>query len=121
MRSQRIIIVDDERPVRSGLSNLLQSEGYLTETFDSAEALLAVPETLDTSALLIIDIKLQGISGFALVEKLAQHAALPPVIYISGHGDENMHWYAMGTGALAFMRKPIHIDTLLDCIRQSLA
>ena len=37
--SQRIVVVDDERSVRSGLTNLLQSEGYLTQAFESAESL----------------------------------------------------------------------------------
>ncbi len=86
--TQRVAIVDDEPSVRSGLSNLLQSDGYATLTFASAEAFLNdIPARNDT-ALVIVDIKLKGMSGVALFEALQQSPTPPPVIFISGHDDE---------------------------------
>lgn len=115
--SQRIVVVDDERSVRSGLSNLLQSEGYATQAFESAEALLADETALKDAALFIIDVELKGMSGFELFRALVERLENPPGIIISGNGDENMLWYAINLGAITFMRKPIDIDLLFEHIR----
>ncbi|EJL85177.1 response regulator [Pantoea sp. BIGb0393] len=115
--SQRIVVVDDERSVRSGLTNLLQSEGYVTQAFESAEALLADASALKDAALFIIDVELKGMSGFDLFRELVQRLENPPGIIISGNGDENMLWYAINLGAITFMRKPIDIDLLFEHIR----
>ncbi|WP_202302946.1 response regulator [Dryocola clanedunensis] len=118
---QRIAIVDDEPSVRSGLSNLLRSDGYSTVCFASAEALLADPGALTDAALLVIDIKLKGMSGFELFNHIKNHAAsAAPVIFISGHGDEQMQRYALDRGAAAFLRKPIDIEQLLNHIQNEL-
>ncbi|MGU3489369.1 response regulator transcription factor [Enterobacter bugandensis] len=118
----RIAIIDDERSVRSGLSNLLESEGYAADTFDSAEVFLSHPLALSGAALVIADIKLRGMSGLELFGKLRLLAVPPPpVIFISGHADENMQRYALSLGAAAFLRKPINIDILLDHIQRELA
>jgi FixJ family two-component response regulator len=118
---QRITIVDDEPSVRSGLSNLLRSDGYSTGCFASAEALLADPGALADAALLVIDIKLKGMSGFELFSYIKTHVASPPpVIFISGHGDEQMQRYALEQGAAAFLRKPIDIEQLLNHIQNEL-
>lgn len=118
--SPRIVIIDDERSVRSGLSNLLQSEGYDTATFDSAEAFLLNASALSGASLLIIDIKLKGMSGLDLYRQVAQISAPPPVIFISGHEDENLLRYAPEFGGATLLRKPIKIETLLEQIRREL-
>ena len=114
----RIAIIDDERSVRSGLSNLLQSEGYATDTFDSAEVFLSHPLALSGASLVITDIKLRGMNG---IELRLLATPPPPVLFISGHADENMQRYALSLGAAAFLRKPINIDILLDHIQRELA
>ncbi|WP_275554645.1 response regulator [Mixta sp. Marseille-Q2659] len=121
MLSPRIVIVDDERSVRSGLCNLLQSDGYDTDAFETAEAFLQDKSALADAALLILDVKLKGMSGFELFRQVAAQPSPPPVIFISGHGDENMLWYAINLGAVTFLRKPINVDTLLDYIRRELS
>ncbi|PLR31440.1 response regulator [Chimaeribacter californicus] len=112
-----IAIIDDERSVRSGLSNLLQSEGYRVAAFASAEDFLHDSGT-PAIILAIIDVKLAGMSGFDLFDHLARYPAPPPVIFISGHGDEQMERAALDLGAVAFLRKPINIDTLLEHIQR---
>lgn len=116
----RIAIIDDEPSVRSGLSNLLQSEGYTTLTFASAEAFLNDGQAQKQSALVIADIKLKGMSGAALFEKLQLSPCPPPVIFISGHDDETWQRFAGKPGAVAFLHKPIDIDVLLDHISRVL-
>lgn len=115
--SPRIVVVDDEPSVRSGLTNLLQSEGYATQAFASAEDLLADETALRDAALFIIDVELKGMSGFELFKQLVQRLENPPGIIISGNGDDNMLWYAINLGAITFMRKPIDIDLLFEHIR----
>ena len=112
----RIVIIDDERSVRSGLSNLLQSEGYDTCAFESAEAFLNDDTALAEASLLIIDIKLKGISGPELYRQILERTRPPPVIFVSGHEDESLSRYAPEAGAVTLLRKPINIDTLLEQI-----
>lgn len=117
---QCIVIVDDEQSIRSGLSNLLQSEGYSTLTFESAEALLDNETAMAKAALFIIDVELKGISGFQLFSQLTRRLENPPGIIISGKSDEHMLWYAISLGALAFMPKPIDIEALFSHIQTKL-
>ncbi|WP_313574900.1 response regulator transcription factor [Pseudescherichia sp.] len=119
--SPRIVIVDDERSVRSGLSNLLLSEGYDTCTFESAEAFLSDDSALASADLLILDVKLKGMSGLELYTSVVSQPNPPPVIFISGHEEKNSQWTIMGAEAVSLLRKPINIDTLLEHIRRELS
>jgi len=114
-----IVVVDDERSVRTGLSNLLESDGYSTQVFESAEALLNDDAAIRDAALFIIDVELKGMSGFELFKALGERLEKPPGIIISGNGDDNMMWCAMTLGAIAFLPKPINIDTLFEHIHQT--
>jgi len=119
--SQRIVIVDDERAVRSGLSNLLHSDGYSTRLFESGEALLSDDDALSEAGMLIIDVGLKGMSGFELYTILKQRPVLPPVIFISADHEETTLWYAIALGAVTFLRKPIDVDNLLTLIHGQLS
>ena len=116
--SQRIVVVDDERSVRNGLTNLLQSEGYLTDAFESAESLLCDEAAMASAALFIIDVQLKGMDGFELYVNLTRRLEKPSGIIISGNGDASMLQHAINLGAIAFLPKPIEIDTLFEHIRQ---
>ena len=117
MTVQRLIpIIDDDYAVRNGLSNLLRSAGYEVIGFASAEDFLKYNAAYSVDAI-ILDVKLAGINGFELLARLANSRPPLPVILISGHGDERMRARAINEGAVAFLRKPIDVDTLLECIR----
>ncbi|ADU69244.1 response regulator transcription factor [Pantoea sp. At-9b] len=118
---QHIVIVDDERSVRNGLSNLLHSDGYTTSLYESGEALLCDDNALTGAAMLIIDVRLKGMSGFELFAVLQQQAVTLPVIFISAEQEEAVQWYAIALGAVTFLRKPIDVDTLLTIIRNELS
>lgn len=117
--SQRIVVIDDEGSVRSGLTNLLQSEGYLTRSFASAEALLCDRGALEDAALFIIDVELSGMSGLGLFRELNRQLQNPAGIIISGNGNDEMHREAIALGAMTFMQKPIDIDVLFEQVRQA--
>lgn len=80
---QRIAIIDDERSVRSGLCNLLQSEGYTTEAFDSAEVFLSHPTILGEVALIVADVRLRGMTGIEMLDKLHLIASPCPPLFLS--------------------------------------
>ena len=115
-----VSIVDDERAVRRGLSNLLKSAGYTTVCFDSGEALLDFDRLAEVDCL-VLDVKLKRIDGFELQEQLRDSGIDIPIVFVSAHGDEKMKYRAMHAGAIAFLRKPIDVDTLLACIQKALA
>lgn len=117
--SPRIVVVDDDRSVRTGLTNLLQSEGYLTRDFASAEALLDDDAAMASAALFIIDVQLTGMSGFELFIDLTRRLSRPPGIIISGNGGDEMLRYALDLGAIAFLPKPIEIEVLFQHIRRA--
>lgn len=114
--SQCIVVVVDERSVRSGLTNLLQSEGYLTRDFVSAESLLLDGDAMAEAGLFIIDVQLKGMNGFELFINLNRRLNNPLGIIMSGDNNENTLRYAINLGAVAFFPKPVDIDKLLEHI-----
>lgn len=115
-----VSVVDDERSVRRGLSNLLKSAGYTTICFESAEAFLDFDRVAEVGCL-VLDVKLKGIDGFELQERLVDSGMDVPIVFVSGHGDKEMQNRAMRAGAIAFLRKPIDVDALLTYIQRALA
>jgi len=115
-----IAVVDDDASVRQAVGNLLHSVGYDSVGFDSAEAFLATAP-LARLGCAVLDIKLRGISGFALQERLVQSAVALPIIFVTGHADPAMEQRALGAGAIAFLRKPIDAGALLGHIAHALA
>lgn len=116
---QRIYIVDDDEALRDSLAWLLDSAGYLTQSYDSAEAFLAdYNDTLTGCALL--DVRMPGMSGLELFDRLCELHATLPVIFITGHGDVPMAVAALKRGAADFIEKPFNDEDMLTLIRQCL-
>jgi len=83
---------------------------------------LSHPTALAEVALVIADIRLRGMNGLEMLDKLRLIApSPPPLIFISGHADDNIQRYAVDHGAVAFLRKPISVDVLLAHIQRALA
>ena len=116
---QRIVsIIDDDVSVRRALRRLLESAGYTVETFASAvEFLDAVP--LGRTACLVLDVDLDGTSGFELQDRLtAEHVRLP-VVFMSARDDDATRARARHSGIVAYLRKPFDRRDLLDAVRQA--
>jgi|WetSurMetagenome_2_1015567.scaffolds.fasta_scaffold105505_1 two-component system, NtrC family, nitrogen regulation response regulator NtrX len=114
--SKRVLIVDDEESIRSSLERLLSYEKYKTFTAaDGAAALdLAASERIDV---VLLDIKMPGMDGLEVLQKLKElHPGLP-VIIISGHGTISTAVDATKLGAYDFLEKPIDMERLLLTIR----
>lgn len=127
-----VYIVDDEEVVRDALAWLLRSRRLLSEGFASAEAFDAVmaqragPSGLDWSdapGCLLLDVRMPGMSGLALLERLAERGCLPvlPVIFLTGHGDVPTAVAAVKRGAFDFVEKPFSNNALVDRVEQALA
>jgi FixJ family two-component response regulator len=115
-----IAIVDDDHGVNAALGNLLRSVGYAPLAFSSAEAFLAcgLADAIDCA---IFDVRLTGMSGLELQEHLVSAGIRLPVIFATGCVDAAVEARAMAGGAVAFLRKPVDVDELLDHIARVLA
>jgi FixJ family two-component response regulator len=116
----RIFVVDDERSVRTSLANLLESDGYIVETFASSDEYLA-REPHFGPACLVLDVLLPGLDGLALQRQLAERGRMEQIVFITGHGDIPMGIQAMKSGAIDFLPKPFEDEALLSAVAQALA
>src|ERR1700751_4122236 len=119
-RRSRVLVVDDDRSVRTGLANLLESSDYTVETFASASEYLAHGPHLGPTCL-VLDVRLPGLDGLALQRQLAERGRLEQIVFITGHGDIPMGIQAMKRGAVDFLPKPFDDEVLLDAVEQALA
>lgn len=117
---QTIHLVDDDEALRDSLVWLLESSGYRVWAFDSAEAFLAAYSPEMTGCVLL-DVRMPGISGLELFERLLELHCVMPVLFITGHGDVPMAVNALKKGALDFIEKPFNNQDLLARIEQCLA
>ena len=114
-------VVDDDPDVRASLAMLLGSVAMDVQTYESARDFLAgFTDAGDRPTILLLDVRMPGMSGMALLERLrAEHPSLP-IILITGHGDIDMAVRAMKLGAKDFLTKPITSQSLLDRIQDVL-
>lgn len=102
-----IFIVDDDEAVRDSLRWLLEANGYQVKCYASAEAFL---NSYDENKLcvLIVDVRMPGMSGLELQEALIERDANIPMVFITGHGDVPMAVSTMKKGAIDFLEKPFN-------------
>ncbi len=126
-----VYLVDDEDVVRDALAWLLRSRRLLSEGFTSAEAFEAhlpaaaadVADWPRSPSCLLLDVRMPGMSGPELFERLAARHLLDrlPVIFLTGHGDVPTAVAAVKRGAFDFVEKPFSDNALVDRIEQALA
>ena len=117
--SRFIAIVDDDRSVQTALQDLIESEGLSTLCFGSAEQFLD-SGAQHKAACLIADIRMPGISGLELQNKLKAERCRVPIIFITAHGDAKMQTQAMRDGAAKFLAKPFDNAVLLEAVHAAL-
>src|SRR4051812_43709569 len=105
MSQGMIAIVDDDDAVRDAVASLVRALGYDTATFGSAEAFLDYEHINDTSCM-ITDVQMPGMSGTDLQDRLIFRGHRIPIIFLTGHPDENVRARAMKAGAIGFLCKP---------------
>jgi len=117
--TQQTYIVDDDEAIRDSLSWLLQSRGVANLTYPSAEAFLEA-WTPALSGCLLLDIRMQGMSGTELFEQLLERGNRMPVIFLTGHGDVPMAVSTLKNGAFDFVEKPCNDNDLVDRVLEAL-
>jgi len=116
-----VYVVDDDADVRDSLRLLLESVGIEVKAYDSADAFLEREDTgLNRVCCLLLDVRMPGMGGIALLEYLRSHKALLATIVITGHGDIPMAVRAMKLGAVDFISKPYNHQVLLDLVQETL-
>lgn len=116
---QTVFVVDDDAAVRDALSWLIKSVGLKVETFGSAQEFL---DKLNPkrAGCVVLDVRMPGMSGLELQERLTLDKVTLPVIIVTGHGDVPMAVRAVKSGAFDFIEKPFNDQDLLDRIQQAL-
>jgi two-component system, LuxR family, response regulator FixJ len=117
--SPTVYVVDDDEAVRDSLLMLFEADGFAVTACASAKEFLEVDLFAQCSCALI-DVRMPGMDGIALLAELSDRPQVPPVIMITGHGDVPMAVRAMKLGAADFIEKPFDPEALLACVRSAL-
>ena len=115
-----VFIVDDDGVLCDGISQLVETVGLKAKVFSSAQEFL---DSYDTArhGCLVLDIRMPGISGLQLQEKLAESDIEFPIIFITGYGSVRMGVDTVKKGAIDFIEKPFEDQYLLDQINNAIA
>jgi FixJ family two-component response regulator len=113
-------VVDDDEALRDSLRWLIESAGHSVATYATAESFLADCEP-ERAGCLVLDIRMPGMSGLELQDKLNRRGYTIPIIFITGHGDVPMAVNAVKKGALEFIEKPFNDQAFLVLIENALA
>jgi two-component system response regulator DctR len=119
MNSPATHIVDDDPAVRDALQWLLKSRGVQSRTWDSAEDFLSFASR-ELCGCLLLDVRMPGMSGIELFDRLRALNCRLPVIFLTGHGDVPMAVQALKDGAFDFIEKPYDDNALVDKVLAAL-
>lgn len=114
-----VFVVDDEESVRHSLTWLLNSISLKVQSYASAKAFLEADISCSYGCL-ILDVRMQNISGLQLQETLCQTGIRLPIIFLSAYGDAQMGAQAVKKGAIDFLQKPYRNQDLLDAVSAAL-
>ncbi len=114
-----IAIVDDDPSAREGLQSLIESAGWMTETFASAQDFLARPGA-EAPSCLVLDLQLPGLSGLDLQKRMAEVGLEIPIVFLTGHGNIPASVQAMKAGAVEFLTKPFDEEELLRAVLEAI-
>lgn len=120
MPEPTVFIVDDDDAVRDALKLLMESAGLRAETYATGQAFLNACRP-ERAGCLVLDIRMPGLSGLELQERLSAAGISLPVIMLTGHGDVPAAVRALKAGAVDFLEKPYESERLLERIRQAIA
>ena len=114
-----VYVVDDDEAVRDSLQWLLEGKDYRVKCFDSAESFLSRLDPREV-ACLVADIRMDGMTGLDLQDRLIERKSPLPIVFITGHGDVPMAVGTMKKGAMDFIEKPFKEEELLSLVERML-
>ena len=118
--SHRILVVDDDAAIRDTLRMILEYEGYEVATSPDGRTALADLDAAPVDAVLL-DIKMPGMDGLEVLDKIATRENAPPVLMISGHGDIATAVESTRRGAIDFLEKPPQRERILVSLKNALS
>ena len=115
----KILVIDDERPIRSTLKEILEFEKFTVETAEDGKAglNLILKNKYD---LILCDIKMPKMDGMEVLDKITENNIETPVVMISGHGNVETAVEAIKKGAYDFIQKPLDLNRTLVTLRNAL-
>ena len=114
-----VYVVDDDEAVRDSVQWLLEGQDFRVRCFESAEVFLARYDPREV-ACLIVDIRMDGMSGLELQDRLLERKSPLPIAFITGHGDVPLAVDTMKKGAMDFIQKPFKEDQLVPLVERML-
>ena len=114
-----VYVVDDDEAVRDSVQWLLEGQDFRVRSFESAESFLARYDPREIGCVLI-DIRMSGMSGLDLQDRLAERDSPLPVAFVTGHGDVPMAVDTMKKGAMDFIQKPFNEEKLVPLVERML-
>ena len=114
-----VYVVDDDEGVRDSLQWLLEGKDYRVRCYDSAETFLSRYDAREV-ACLIVDIRMAGMTGLDLQDRLVERKSPLPIVFITGHGDVPMAVNTMKKGAMDFIQKPFQEAELVNLVERML-
>ncbi|QTD43804.1 response regulator transcription factor [Ottowia testudinis] len=114
-----VYVVDDDEAVRDSVQWLLEGQDFRVRSFESSEVFLARYDPREV-ACLIVDIRMDGMSGLELQDRLIERNSPLPVAFITGHGDVPLAVDTMKKGAMDFIQKPFKEEQLVPLVERML-
>lgn len=114
----RVLIVDDERAIRNSLKEILTDEGYDADIAEDGAAAISKVEK-EKFDVIFCDIKMPGMDGIEVLDKLVEMGVDAAVVMISGHGDIDTAVECIKKGAFDFVQKPLDLNRILITIKNA--
>lgn len=114
-----VFVVDDDQAVLRSVAGLLASQGYAVEAYDRPELFLQQVES-QRAGCLVVDLKMPGVTGIELLQRLHAASAVRPTVVISGHAEISAVVQAMQLGAVNVLEKPFQPEDFLMSVQEAL-
>jgi FixJ family two-component response regulator len=115
-----IHVVDDDASFRTAIARLLRASGYQVALYESGDAFLGQSVSAEDGCILL-DVRMPGLTGLDLQDRLNELECILPVIFLTGHGDIPTSVRAVKAGAEDFLSKPVDKKRLLEAVQRALA
>ena len=121
VRTGIVHVVDDDASFRKAMERRLMQAGYEVSTYPSAQHLLDCLPSESVPGCILLDVRIPGLSGPELQERLSKLGLALPIIFLTGHPDIPATVRAIKAGADDFLTKPVSSDDLLGAIARAIA
>ena len=113
-------VIDDDASWRTSVERLMSAAGYRVALYESAQTFLEFAD-LDAPGCILLDVRMPGLTGLQLQQRLSAMRQALPIVFLSGHGDIPMSVSAMKAGAEDFLTKPVAADVLFRAVERAIA